>query len=52
MTKLDKQALETITGGAGAVPVLPLGPRLPNGQAPPKYSAPWWDAVRSGGIGK
>ncbi|HUS30717.1 MAG TPA: hypothetical protein VMZ53_19540 [Kofleriaceae bacterium] len=52
MTKLDNQSLETVTGGVAVLPIQPPGPRLPNGQAPPKYSAPWWDAVRSSRIGK
>jgi hypothetical protein len=52
MTKLDKHALDTVSGGVSILPIQPPGPRLPNGQAPPKYSATWWEAVRGAGIGK
>ena len=48
---IDAATLVTVTGGTG----LDNGPKpiqigtLPNGMAPPKYSAGWWDFVRSNG---
>ena len=38
---IDLKSLETITGGAGAVDIGSIN------MGPPKYSAAWWDFVRT-----
>ena len=66
MTKLSLDAMSTVTGGQGAptplkapllpAPFKPAGllpkPDPYHGQAPPKYSAGWWDIVRARGLFK
>ena len=37
---VDRDALAAVTGGLAT----------PEGMAPPKYSAGWWDHVRNGGV--
>ncbi|HEY1546728.1 MAG TPA: hypothetical protein VGG28_02855 [Kofleriaceae bacterium] len=40
---IDLQALSTVTGGADAAPISIGSINM----GPPKYSAAWWDFVRS-----
>jgi hypothetical protein len=53
MTNIDLDELRAVTGGASATPLLlpkPFTP--PANMGGPKYSAAWWDLVRSRGVFK